>query len=334
MHIIMITPAPEGSRAGNRATALRWQALLQDSGHRVEVKTDYRGEPCDLFIGLHAWRSHSAIKTFYQCWPFRPLIVALTGTDLYRYQHDDPEPTHESMELADALIGLHDKVGNDIPSGCRDRLVTLRQSAPVPPEKWSPGPPGNDFSACVIGHLRSEKDSLRAAKAALLLPADSRVRIVNAGKPHDERWSALVRQEQAENPRFSWLGELSGEETQNLMVASSLMVISSLMEGGANVVSEACRAGVPILASDIPGNRGLLGDDYKGYFPAGDEQALARLLRKAETDAEFLAALASQVTRLAPGFSPERERASLEQALNLAIGNCAKRRKAASPSTK
>lgn len=325
MHIIMITPAPKGSRAGNRATALRWQALLQAAGHRVDVKTDYAGEPCDLFIGLHAWRSHSSIKAFRHCWPSHPLIVALTGTDIYRYQHEDPQPTLESMGLADALIGLHDKVGEDIPPGYRGRLVTLRQSAPVPPSTWAPGHDDHCFSVCVIGHLRDEKDSLRAAKAARCLPDDSTIKIVNAGKPHDDHWLELVKQEEAENPRFRWIGELGSDDTQQLMVSSQLMVISSVMEGGANVISEACRGGVPILASDIAGNRGLLGDNYEGYFHVGDDSALAKLLEKAENDPAFLESLAMQVTGLAPDFSPEKERESLEKALNLAIQNCAAR---------
>ena len=52
------------------------------------------------------------------------------------------------------------------------------------------------------------------------------------------------------------------------------MVLSSLSEGGANVVSEAVAAGVPVLASRIDGSVGLLGRDYPGYFPVADTAAL------------------------------------------------------------
>lgn len=319
----MVTPAAPGSRAGNRATAERWQTLLERAGNQVQVVTDYQGEACDLLIALHAWRSHNAVSLFRARWPDKPLIVVLTGTDVYRHQTEYPEQTLASMEQADALIGLHDRVANDIPAGLREKLVTLYQSAHAPGAVATP--PSDSFRVCVIGHLREEKDSLRAARAARRLPADSRVRIIAAGKAHNEQWQELAEQEATQNPRFCWLGQLDEQGTRELLTTSHLMVISSVMEGGANVVSEACRAGIPVLASDIPGNRGLLGDDYPGYFPARDEQALADLLHKAESEPEFLRALKSWVMRLAPRFTPEREQASLEQALALARQRCSER---------
>jgi glycosyltransferase involved in cell wall biosynthesis len=86
-----------------------------------------------------------------------------------------------------------------------------------------------------------------------------------------------------------------------------LMVLSSVIEGGANVVSEALVAGVPILASAIPGSVGLLGRDYPGYFPVRDRAALTALLCRAETDGGFLDSLRRHGAVRAPLFSPERE---------------------------
>jgi len=328
MHLIMITPAKPGSKAGNRATAERWRGLLETAGHSVEVVNDYQGEPCDAFIALHAWRSVDAIRRFREDWPEKPLILALTGTDIYRHQHEYPEDTLYSMAAADALIGLHDLVGNDIPARFADRLVTLNQSVDGPESFPAPAPDRKKtgFDVCVIGHLREEKDSLRAAFAARLLPEDSEIRVFSAGKPHDQKWQRKAEQEMAENPRFQWLGELEQAATRQLMADSEVMVISSVMEGGANVVSEACRVGLPVIASDIPGNVGLLGKDYAGYFPVGDERALAEVLYRAEQDPDFLATLKSQVSRLAGRFLPEKEQASLEQALHLAARRCSERR--------
>lgn len=316
MKIVILTPAAPGSRAGNRATAERWGALLGASGHQVSVITEYRGEACDVFVALHAWRSRAAIQLFIKDWPETPLLVVLTGTDIYHYQHECPSETNASMAAADVLIGLHSLVVRDIPNEFSDKLITLYQSAGV--IQRSPTSAG-DFNVCVIGHLREEKDSLSAAMAARLLPDNSRVRILCAGKPHDTIWRSAAEAEMLANPRFQWLGELSGPETKQLMTQSQMMVISSIMEGGANVVSEACRAGLPIIASDISGNRGLLGEDYAGYYPVGDEQALADKLHQAETDPDFLNKLRRQVEQLAPLFSPDRERGSLERALNKAF---------------
>jgi len=327
MHLIVITPAQPGSKAGNRATAERWKALLENAGHRVEVVTQYHGESCDALIALHAWRSVDAIRRFRETWPEKPLIVALTGTDIYHHQHKYPEDTLYSMDVADALVGLHELVAEDIPAGLADKLVTLYQSADgleAFPEARAGGNSGT-FGACVIGHLRDEKDSLRAAYAARLLAADSQIEIFCAGKAHNEEWQRKAEREMAENPRFHWLGELGKSDTRQLMANSQVMVISSVMEGGANVVSEACRDGLSILASDIPGNVGLLGRDYAGYFPVGDEQALADLLYRAETDHGFLDTLKKQVGALAERFIPEKEQASLEQALHLAMQRCSQR---------
>lgn len=323
----MITPAQPGSKAGNRATAERWKVLLQKSGHSVSVVTKYNGEACDAFIALHAWRSVGAIRRIRRSWPDKPLIVALTGTDIYLHQHEFPEDTLFSMEEADALIGLHALVAKDIPARFATKLVTLFQSAQGPEAYPLPQPAqeNDGFGVCVIGHLREEKDSLRAAYAARLLPDDSRIQVRCAGKPHSGEWQRMAEQEMEQNPRFRWLGELEQDETRQLMVNSRLMVISSVMEGGANVVSEACRAGLPVIASDIPGNVGLLGKDYRGYFPVNDENVLAELLYRAEQHPDFLATLKAQVSKLAGRFVPEREKASLEQALNLAVQRCSER---------
>ncbi|WP_150913531.1 selenoneine biosynthesis selenosugar synthase SenB [Marinobacter halotolerans] len=317
MNIVLITPAPAGSKAGNRATAERWAKLLEQEGHHVSILTDFQDEPCDLLIALHAWRSHLAVRRFREAFPDIPLIVALTGTDIYDHQLRFPEQTLETMEQADCLIGLHERVARDIPERFGEKLVTVLQSAQIP-ERLS-GKKRAGFQVCVIGHLREEKDSLRAAFAARLVPAKSTLKVINAGKPHNEQWESLAREELATNPRFEWLGEVSREEVQALMLSSDAMVISSIMEGGANVVSEACRIGLPVLASDISGNIGLLGDGYPGYFKTGSEEELARLLWQAESSPEFLADLAAKVGELAVNFTPQQEQAALARALKKAL---------------
>ena len=93
------------------------------------------------------------------------------------------------------------------------------------------------------------------------------------------------------------------------------MVISSLSEGGANVISEAVVAGVPVLASRIDGNVGLLGADYPGYFPVGNTEALTRLMRKLEHEPQFVASLRKALAGRAPLFRPAREMAAWRRLL-------------------
>lgn len=321
MNITLITPAPSGSRAGNRATAERWGQLLEQAGHKVNIVTEYHGEPCDLFIALHAWRSHQAVMYFRKQHPDTPLIVVLTGTDIYDHQHRFPEATHESMEQADCLVGLHHHVARDIPGRFTDKLATVLQSADEPA-----GQTGlkQGFDICVIGHLRYEKDPLRAALAARQLPETSAIRVINAGKAHTPEWEQKALSEQASNPRFQWLGEVDKPAIHQLMNRCRAMVISSVMEGGANVVSEACRAGLPVIASDISGNIGLLGDDYPGYFPVGDDTELARLLQRVEHSPDFLGELEERVKALAGNFTPQAEQAALLAAIERAVAGRAR----------
>lgn len=308
MNIELITPARPRSRAGNRATATRWARFLRELGHRVRISVDYNGRDASLMIALHAWRSADSIRAFSERHPGRPLIVVLTGTDIYRFQHSDVQTTLGSMDRAHALIGLHNRVHEDVPDRFRSRLHTVLQSAapvaPLPPLK-------SCFEVCVAGHLREEKDSLRAALAVRDLPRDSRLRVVLVGRAHDDAWRDAAMDEAARNPRFTWRGEVPHWQVRRLMARARLMVVSSIMEGGANVVSEACVAGLPVIASHIPGNIGLLGEEYPGYYPAGDTVALRERLLRAERDKDFLKALRRHCEARAHAFRPQAEKAAL-----------------------
>jgi putative glycosyltransferase (TIGR04348 family) len=306
--ISLITPAKKRSRSGNRTTALRWAGILRGLGHRVDVAVDYDGQSVDLMVALHAWRSAGSAASFRERYPDRPLIVALTGTDIYRFLASHPEPTLRSMDLADALVCLHDLVHQAIPERYTDKLQVIYQSAPTLTRTRSPS--RRHFDICVIGHLREEKDPLRAALAARDLPLASRVRVIHLGKAHDEAWAERARAEMAVNPRYLWKGEVPGWAVRKEFVKTHLMVLSSIMEGGANVVSEAVVAGVPVVASDIPGSVGLLGEDYPGYYPVGDTAALTALLSRVETDPDFLDQLTRHCAARAPMFTPEAERES------------------------
>jgi glycosyltransferase involved in cell wall biosynthesis len=164
------------------------------------------------------------------------------------------------------------------------------------------------FEVAVIGHLRTVKDPLRAAWAARLMPPESRLRIIHVGGAESPRWAAAARAEMRKNPRYVWRCEVSGAEARKLLGRVQALVLSSISEGGANVISEAVAAGVPVLASRIDGSVGLLGRDYPGYFAPGSTEGLARLLRRVEMDPAFLIKLRRAIGRLRRDFAPARER--------------------------
>ncbi|PAV26402.1 putative glycosyltransferase (TIGR04348 family) [Tamilnaduibacter salinus] len=318
MRIQIVTPAAEGSLNGNRRTADRWADAVRTLGHDVRITTHDDGQGTDLLLALHAYRSADCIRAFRERAPDRPIVLALTGTDVYRDQFTHPDVFGSSLLAADALIGLHDRVGDDLPPSFHNRLVTVHQSAAPPPGADDTPPPGR-FEVCVIGHLRDEKDPFRAAQAVRNLPDASRIRIIHAGRAYSEDWAARARQEMGVNPRYTWLDQVDHDRIRELMARSGAMVISSVMEGGANVVSEACVAGLPVIASHIPGNIGLLGEDYPGYFPVRDTAALRQLLLRIEDDEAFLQQLRDAVGQRAHRFTPEAERKALQQAMDQAL---------------
>ena len=81
------------------------------------------------------------------------------------------------------------------------------------------------------------------------------------------------------------------------------------------MIAEAARIGTPVLASRVPGNVGMLGRDYPGYFPLGDERALAKLLRRATSDAGYRPRLRRALRLRRRLFAPAAERAALLRAL-------------------
>jgi putative glycosyltransferase (TIGR04348 family) len=319
MRIYLACPAPAGSRRGNRVTAQRWRAILRGLGHRVAIGEHWAGEACDLMVALHARKSHPSMAAYRAAHPRQPLILCLTGTDLY---HDlqTSAAARQSLEWADRIVVLHAKAAADLPADgtgpasfqtcrhVRDKVRVIRQSLPAP--RIQAKTSGSVFDVCVLGHLRDEKDPLRAALALRFVPQSVPIRVTHAGQALTRRCADHARRLMEHEPRYRWLGEVPRGRARRILARSHAMVMSSRMEGGANVVSEAIVLGVPVLASYIPGNVGLLGDDWPAYYPVGDTRALAELIVRTATSPDFQRDLRDRLRLLAPLFHPDRERAA------------------------
>lgn len=307
LRVEIVTPKGRGSGSGNWTTADRWAHLLGEAGHEVSISDYWSDTGAELLIALHARRSHGSIAGFAAAHPDRPLVVALTGTDLYHDIHEDAD-AQGSLELAWRLVVLQERGPDALPQRHRHKARVVYQSAA--PLELRPDP--NGFTACVIGNLRPEKDPFRAALAARLVPEESGLVVLHAGAA-DEALAAEAREYERRDPRYRWLGQLAPEAARDLMSRSHVLVQSSTLEGGANAVGEAMAAGLPVLASEIPGNVGMLGLGYPGYYPRGDERALAELLWRAESDADFYSELQRAVSSRSYLVTPERERAAISQ---------------------
>jgi putative glycosyltransferase (TIGR04348 family) len=322
MRIGIVTPAPPGSRYGNRVTALRWARLLKALGHRVHVTQEYSNESFDLLIALHAKHSHPSIVRFHKVHPERPLIIALTGTDLYRDLREGLQ-AQESLAMASRIVVLQPKALEEIATGLHNKVRVIYQSINGKSlrvrgsrKRKSAKEATQTFDISVIGHLRPVKDPFRAAQAARLLPTSSHIRIVHVGKAMTKEMEDEARAEMRINPRYHWLGEQPKWRAHRLLARSDLCVLSSQMEGGANVLSEALVANVPVLASKIAGTVGILGEDYPGYFEVGNTQELTQLMIRAETELPFLTDLRQWGESLSPEFAPAREQAAWAELLS------------------
>ncbi len=308
VRILIVTPAAARSRSGNRLTAMRWARLLRRSGHRVTVSTDFDRQRADVLIALHARRSHQAIVKWRRQRQGAPIVLALTGTDLYGDIHTDAD-AQQSLQLADRFIVLQEAGIEELPADLRDNARVIVQS--VLPAKGTYPPRARVFEVCVLGHLREVKDPFRTAEASRRVPVSSRLQISHAGRALSVEMEERARQEMSQNPRYRWLDEIPRWRAMRLLARSQAMVLSSVMEGGANVVCEAIASGVPVISSRISGSIGLLGADYPGYFEVGDTTQLALLLQRLEQDPRFHDQLRTWISNRANMVDPATEQALL-----------------------
>ena len=254
-------------------------------------------------VALHARRCASSIHAWAAAYPDKPLIVVLTGTDLYRDIHLDAD-ARQSLALATHLVVLQEAGLAALPEVWRSKAQVIYQSAPplVPAVKST-----QTFRAVMVGHLREEKDPrtfMRAAGQAL----PPHIRFDQIGQALEPCMAAAAHATAAQTSAYRWLGGLPRAATRQHIKRAHVLVNCSLMEGGAHVILEAVQSGTPVLASHIDGNVGMLGADYAGYFEVGDDAQLAALIQRCAAEPAFLDMLQSQCAQRAALFDPHREK--------------------------
>lgn len=316
MTIRFALPRLTAGRNGMTATRDRWAELLRDTGHTVApppppepADTGDAFRPGDTAVVLNGYKSRETIRHLRAAHGDAiKLVVCMTGTDLYRDLPANPA-WYDNLGLADALILLHPGAEQSLPERLRPKATVIVQSAQVGAHNIEQDP--ERFELCVLGHLRDVKDPMRAAEASRLLPASSRLLVTHAGKALSPEFETLAKREAAENPRYRWVGEQDRAGTERVLLQSRGMVLTSKLEGGANVIGEAVVAGRPVISSRTACAVGLLGEDYPGLFGIGNTVTLASLMHRLETEDVFRAELSARCDSLRPLFDPATERAAL-----------------------
>jgi len=303
-----VTPALAQANNGNWQTAHRWARLLRPA-YRVRLAEHWDGGGDDLLIALHARRSAASIAAWRAAHPARPVLLVMTGTDLYRDIATDAS-AQRSLAIADALVVLNELGARQLPEALRAKAhVVLQSCAARRPVAHT----SRLLRALMVGHLRDEKDPRTWWRAARRLAGRPDIRLDHIGAALDPALGDEAAALAAVQPNFRWLGGMDHASVRRRIQAAHVLVHASRMEGGAHVVIEAIRSGTPVLASRIDGNIGLLGPDYAGCFEPGDDAGLAALIARARDDADMLPRLTAQLSSRAALFAPEAERATLRR---------------------
>lgn len=316
--VLIITPYLADANNGNWRTARRWQQLISNQ-MQVTVQTELDNKTIqrkpDVVIALHARRSHAAIMATRTQLPGTPLIVVLTGTDLYRDLAESAD-ANESLAIADALIVLQEDAIQYVPTQHRYKTHVVFQSA----KPLTPAVKPKDRLACVVvGHLRAEKSPETIFRAAEILANEPRIHIRHIGQPLDATLARRAAELTQSLPNYRWLGLLPHGLTRAAIKRAHLLLHPSIMEGGANVIVEAIIAGTAVVASRMSGNIGMLGEDYAGYFPVGDADALAALLRKCLNEPNTLTRLNTACKARSALFTAGEEKRRLINIINSLI---------------
>ncbi|MEY2677853.1 MAG: hypothetical protein RLZ00_545 [Pseudomonadota bacterium] len=309
--LCIVSPALANANNGNWQTAQRWARMLSGQ-YRTRISTAWPdGQDADMLLALHAKRSASSVAAFAQAHPTRPLVLALTGTDLYHDIHHHADAQH-SLLLAHALIVLQDLGLAELPQALQSKTHVIYQSSTALP---SVSKTTAHLRVLMVGHLRDEKGPQCLWQAVQTLSGDEGIYIDHIGKALDP---GLVQQAQhvaSQCPHYRWLGEQTHAHTRRSIQRAHVLVHPSRLEGGAHVIMEAALSGTPVLASRISGNVGMLGTDYAGYFEVDQASQLVSLLRQCKRTQTQTHGLLAQLTQACHArsthFQPEREQASL-----------------------
>lgn len=183
---------------------------------------------------------------------------------------------------ADAFVALSERIRDDLVGSGYDpgKIHVIPNGVPIPADPWIPkgnGPPVVTF----VGRLAFEKGIDRLLEAWPLVLDQcpgARLKLIGAGVESDALQGMAVRMGIADSVEFAG----ARADVEAILRQSDVFVLPSREEGLSIALLEAMALGMPVVVSDIPGNRTLVERNVTGQIvEANDRQALAEALANA-----------------------------------------------------
>lgn len=232
-----------------------------------------------------------------------------------------------SYRRSDAFVALSEELERRIRADghCRGRILRLPNGVDVehfrPPRcderdtaRAKLGVEGGTFVVLVLGALQSRKNVSGVVRAAALLRSRP-VKFVFGGPAEDPDESKRLESALAFLPpgiEVELLGQVPADEVLPLMWAADCLALNSRSEGLPLSLVEAMAAGLPCVATDIPGSRDVLSRGGGRLVPVDNDSALAEALDELAKDRkrrQVLSAAARQIaeqhyswSRIADGY--------------------------------
>lgn len=178
-----------------------------------------------------------------------------------------------SRDLADYYLERYGRPAHHIPNGVaspvtrRPRLIT---------ERW--GLAGEDY-LLFLGRLVPEKAPDLLVRAFRRVETTTRL-VLAGGSSFTDGYVRHLEALASADPRVIMAGEVRGELRDELYTNAAAFVLPSNLEGLPLTLLEAASHRLPLIASDIPPHREVLGRDAPGgrFFRRGDQNALSDAL--------------------------------------------------------
>lgn len=318
--ILIYSPFAVGTAQGNAISASRLESMINDFGYvpRVEAN-EYSGAQASLAIILNAWRSAEVIQHFKKVNPTSAVIILITGSDINHKDFGSADSVvRKAMDAADALVMLHDIEFDTLPFYLQKKCTVIYPSVDLP-KSLSHQPNQQYFEVILSGNIRAVKNPELAVKIAQLLPENAGIKIRAYGNVESE-YREMLQKANDTLPSFHWAGQVSHMQNLEKLQSAHLLLNTSHAEGGANAICEALSIGIPVIASDIRGNIGMLGKFYAGLFTKNNAEMAVELLIKARQNPHFYTYLKQQTKERATKFSFDSEYSEWEKIINYFLG--------------